>query len=164
MTLRGDISILPARTHRNQTVPDRYFAAVLTTGHTEKKLHFRRAFNITQLCNTQKKCTWRRVCTDRQRENKCVGAIAEAVDTSTVPLDASGCQVSALANGRDKPPQITLLPSRLGPFAVFQAFVHHYQHGLRALACYLVTYKHKLQSGCLFFFQKKSQLLILPQT
>lgn len=33
-------------------------------------MHFRRAFNITQLCNTQKKCTWRRVCSDRERERK----------------------------------------------------------------------------------------------
>lgn len=95
------------------------------------------------------------VVTERERENKCVGAIAEAVDTSIVPLDASGCQVSALASGRDKPPRSTLLPLRLGLFAVFQAFVHHHQHGLRALACYLVTYKHKLQSGCFFFFPEE---------
>lgn len=45
------------------------------------------------------------VCTDRERENKCVGTIAEAVDTSIVQPDAFGCKVPASATGRHKPPQ-----------------------------------------------------------
>lgn len=83
-----------------------------------------------------------------------MGAIAEAVDTSIVPLDI---RLSSLGFGQ-RPRQATpkwLLPLCLGLLAIFQAFVHHYQHCLRALTCYLITYKHELQSGCFFFFPEE---------